>query len=256
MFLLYVDESGNPLNKDERHFVMAGLAVYENQAFYLSKNFDELQDKWFPEATTTIEFHASDMRTGRSNPWKGLSREVKENILYDACEAITNISDKGLYLFGVVIEKECFPKDDPIEKCYYELCGHFDKFIDQSNLDGGDRNRGLIILDSSRYRGHLDILLNEYRQFGGTKFGRVRNFADAPTFADSKATRLLQAADLVSYSIYRRYEYGDARLFDRLINRFQRSNNIIHGLVHLVSKRKRCVCPACLSRQSMIAPIK
>ncbi|NMC44889.1 MAG: DUF3800 domain-containing protein [candidate division Zixibacteria bacterium] len=104
-------------------------------------------------------------------------------------------------------------------------------------------------MDSAKYQGHLDTLLLEYRKTGKTKFGRVKNFADAPTFANSKTTRLLQVADLVSYAIFRRYERGDTSLLDRIIHRFYRDDTVIHGLMHHTARYWECTCPACLSRR-------
>ena len=251
MFLLYVDESGNHKNPNDDYFVLGAVAIYETQAFFLSQGFDNIQNNWIPGTPDPIEFHSAEILNHNGEPWHSLGRKKCEQILYELCDAMTSITDRALYLFGVAVHKDSFPKDDPVEKAFYELCGHFDKFIEQTNysLEKTEKNRGLIILDSSRYRGHLDKLLLEYRKKGGTKFGRVRNFADAPAFADSRTTRLLQAADLVAYSIFRRYERGDARFLDRLISRFQQSDGVIHGLMHLVSKSWECCCPACLSRR-------
>jgi len=60
---------------------------------------------------------------------------------------------------------------------------------------------------------------------------------------------LIQAADLVAYSIYRRYERSDTFLLDKIVGRFQREDKKIHGLMHLIAGYRNCTCPACLSRQ-------
>ncbi len=250
MYLLYVDESGEPSNTNEDYFILGGVSIYENNAYFVSETFDRVQEKWFPGQTTPIEFHASKIRNRNEEPWRSMRREQCQNVLLDLCDAIVSTSPKALSLFGVAIHKSSFPSDNPVEKAFHELCGHFDEFIGQSNINSHrDKNRGLLILDSSKYKGHLDVLLLEYMKYGGTKFGRVKNFADAPVFANSKTTRLIQAADLVAYAIYRRYEESDARLLDRIIGRFQRVDKKIHGLMHLISGFRSCTCPACLSRQ-------
>jgi hypothetical protein len=226
------------------------VAIYETKVYYLSKDFDTIQDKWFASAPGPIEFHAAKIYNHDGEPWNTLGRKNCLLLLNDLCDAISNMTEKGLYLFGVAVHIKSFPRDNPIEKAFYELCGHIDAFISRINIPLGqkEKNRGMIILDSSRYRGHLDQLLMEYRKRGGTKFGRIFNIADAPAFADSKTTRLIQAADLVSYAVFRRYQRGDTSLLDRLISRFDSYDGIIHGLMHQVSRWRDCTCPACMSR--------
>lgn len=50
----------------------------------------------------------------------------------------------------------------------------------------------------------------------GHALGRLRNFAEVPLFLDSKASRLIQMADLIAYWIFRHYKSKDDRGF-RLI---------------------------------------
>lgn len=248
MFLLYTDESGEPRNQDEEYFVLGAVAVFERTAYFLSKTLDDVEKKWFPGAPDRIEFHASHMRNGHGEPWHSLGRTKSKEVLLDVCNAITSDThERGMYFFGIAVHKKSFPHDDPVEKAFHELCGHFDAFLTMNNLVTSGKNRGLMILDSSRYRGHLDKLLIDYRT-KGAKFGKVKNFADAPAFADSKTTRLLQVADIVSNGIYRRYEHSDATIFDKILPRFHRENTKLHGLMHLVANWKSCLCPSCLSR--------
>lgn len=203
-----------------------------------------------------MEFHAAQIHSGNGEPWHSLRRPDRQQILIDLCDAIVSIPPKALYLFGVAVHKASFDREDPVEKAFHELCGHLDAFIEQANLElekgGKSKNRGLMVLDCSRYAGRLDKLLLEYRRKGGTKFGRVRNFADAPTFAKSETTRLLQAADVATYAVFRYYERNDTLLFNRLIGRFHETQGKIHGLMHLRAAWRECACPGCLSRKLSI----
>jgi len=83
----------------------------------------------------------------------------------------------------------------------------------------------------------------------GTQWGVLRNLADTPLFVDSRASRLVQIADHVAYSVFRRYNTGDAQYFDIIASRFDEADGVIHGLVHKHSERYSCTCPACLSRR-------
>ena len=40
IFILYLDDSGSVKNPRERHFVLAGIAVYERQAYHLISRAD------------------------------------------------------------------------------------------------------------------------------------------------------------------------------------------------------------------------
>lgn len=61
MYILYLDESGDendPLNK---HFVLAGAAIFERSTFFLSQDLDKVQSRYFPGGPP-IDFHAAPMR--------------------------------------------------------------------------------------------------------------------------------------------------------------------------------------------------
>ncbi|MGN6231165.1 MAG: DUF3800 domain-containing protein [Trinickia sp.] len=42
----------------------------------------------------------------------------------------------------------------------------------------------------------------------------MRNLAEVPLFLDSKASRLIQMADIVAYWIFRYFQSGDSRGFE------------------------------------------
>ena len=47
MYLLYVDESGNPEGRDDRYFVLGGVAVFETQAYWINQEVDKLATQFF-----------------------------------------------------------------------------------------------------------------------------------------------------------------------------------------------------------------
>jgi uncharacterized protein DUF3800 len=78
-------------------------------------------------------------------------------------------------------------------------------------------------------------------------FSRVPK--DTPFFVDSRASRLVQLADHVAYSVFRRYNSGDAQYMDIIASRFDEADGVIHGLCHKHNERVTCMCPGCLSRR-------
>lgn len=243
MFLLYVDESGDPPNVDERFFVLGGVAVFERQAYWVNEQFDKLQEQYF--SGQYVEFHARAIHNHDEPPWNALPSRVRREIIEGLYRTIAELH-QSVVLFGVALEKVHRGSGDPVGRAFEELCNRFDLFLKRLHTKG-DTQRGLIVFDETRYESRLQTLLGQYRK-AGTRFGRVRNFADVPLFADSKATRLLQVADLVAYAIFRRYERGDTQYLDRIVTRFDTDNDILHGLVHLTSQAN-CVCPACATRR-------
>lgn len=243
MYLLYVDESGNPDEQggDGQYFVLGGVAVFEREVYWISDELNQLAATHFPG--TEIEFHAQAISSHRDEPWHSCPTATRNQIIDELCATLCR---HRVVLFGVALEKSM--AHEVVGRAFEEICNRCDLFLRRLHAQG-DTQRGLIIFDESRYESRLQTLLAEYRSLG-TRFGTpVRNFADVPLFADSKATRLLQLADLVAYAIFRRYERGDTRLLDKIITKFDADNGVMHGLVHLTKSGSTCTCPACLTRR-------
>ncbi len=113
---------------------------------------------------------------------------------------------------------------------------------------GGDRQRGLLVLDKSTYETALQRLARDFQSIG-THWGVLRNLADTPFFVDSKASRLVQVADHIAYAVFRRYNAHDSQYFDIIASKFDCADGVVHGLNHKQSVDPNCMCPACLSRR-------
>jgi len=94
----------------------------------------------------------------------------------------------------------------------------------------------------------LQKLSREFRK-AGTRWGSLKNIADSPFFVDSRASRLVQLADHVAYSVFRRYNTGDAQYMDIIASRFDEADGVYHGLSHKHADRLNCTCHGCLSRR-------
>ena len=106
----------------------------------------------------------------------------------------------------------------------------------------------MIILDKTTRETSLQRLSREFRKIG-TRWGSLKNIADTPFFVDSRASRLVQLADHVAYSVFRRYNTGDAQYMDIIASRFDESDGVYHGLSHKHADRFICTCHGCLSRR-------
>lgn len=106
----------------------------------------------------------------------------------------------------------------------------------------------MIILDKTTRETSLQQLSREFRKVG-TRWGSLKNIADTPFFVDSRASRLVQLADHVAYSVFQRYNTGDAQYMDIIASRFDEADGIYHGLSHKHADRPNCTCHGCLSRR-------
>jgi hypothetical protein len=149
--------------------------------------------------------------------------------------------------FACAIHKKSFPAADPVELAFEDLCRRFDYFLSRRRQQG-DQQRSMIILDKTTRETSLQRLSREFRKVG-TRWGSLKNIADTPFFVDSRASRLVQIADHVAYSVFRRYNTGDAQYMDIIASRFDESDGVYHGLSHKHADRLICTCPGCLSRR-------
>lgn len=149
--------------------------------------------------------------------------------------------------FGVIVEKT-YP--DHSERAYEELLHRFDEMLTRLR-NAGDQQRGLVIHDKASTERTVQDLTHRWRTAAG-RIGTLERFSDVPMFADSKSTRLLQAADLVSFSLWRYFgPPGDDRYIRMTEQGFDQSAGVLHGMVHVhrAFARHECGCPGCLSRR-------
>lgn len=250
MHLLYVDDSGSVGNPAEKHFILGGVAVFERGIYHVIEALDEVLKSFdLGGSHHDIELHGTDMYGGRTNPWRSVPRAKREAMLSQALGVVAR-QRAAVRLFGVAVEKAHVAPDDAVEHSFEEMCNRFNLFIQRTrnrSKDGGQR--GLVIMDEMRHEQPLQTLARHFR-VNGTRWGKLRNMAEVPLFVDSKASRLIQLADLVAYAIWRRYEHQDGRFFDPIVPFFDAEGGVIHGLVHHRDRTAgQCYCPACMSRQ-------
>jgi hypothetical protein len=244
--LLYLDDSGSAENSGEDYFVLGGISLFEAQADWVTRQLDKLAESIDPQHPQEIEFHASEVFSGRSHPWDRLSSQERRGVI-KAVLAVLAESYESAKVFGCAVHKASFPGQDPVELAFEDLCSRFDRYL--TRLRGaGDRQRGLLILDDSAYETSLQRLATNFRVLG-TRWGGIHNLAEAPLFIDSRVSRAVQLADHVAYAIFRRYNAGDTSYFDIIAAKFDIADGVVHGLAHKHNNKSQCMCLACASRR-------
>ena len=245
MYILYLDGSGSVKNPNERHFVLAGVAVFERQIYHLISKTDAFVGSLDLGDAHDVELHGSVMANGSKLPWKGRSRQIRLDIIERGLDLLKD-AHWSVRAFAVVVDKRAESPNDPVEYAFEEICNRFNLFLTRL-WRNGDQQRGLVVMDESHYEETLQGLARNFRE-GGTRWGALRNLAEVPLFVDSGASRLIQIADLLAWAVWRRYEYGNTRYFDQIVGRFDKEGGVVHGLVHRRLTGEECHCPACLSR--------
>ena len=113
MHLLYLDDSGSPNNRDERYFILAGIAIFERQAYWLQKSLDDLAASLGYAEPDRVEFHGSQIQAGR-NRWRGVQLNRRRAIIRQALETAQTLAPEQWRLFGVVVDKRVLSPEDPV----------------------------------------------------------------------------------------------------------------------------------------------
>jgi hypothetical protein len=243
MYLLYLDDSGSVSNASDRHVILAGVAIFERQPHWFSERLSAIAAEVWPDAPQSIEFRGSAIFSGRDH-WRGIGRDTRINAYRRALEILGNST--LVRLFGAAIHKAAISPNDPVEYAFEQLCNRFDRYLGRLHRLSNTQ-RGIIILDESSYETSLQRLARNFRT-DGHRWGQLYNLAEVPLFVDSRATRMIQYADLVAYALRRYYERGESAYFDLLSHRFDSEGGVIHGLVHYAPANSGCNCLACRQR--------
>ena len=227
--------------------VLGGVSLFEAQSHFITQKLDELAEDIDPANPHGVEFHASECFARRTQPWKGLTQEDARGLIKSVLDVLAGAYDTAR-AFARVVHKASYPDRDPMKVAFEDLCKRFDRYLQHLRADG-DTQRGLVILDKSTYETTLQQMSVEFRTIG-TRWGTIRNLADTPLFVDSRASRPIQLADHVAHAVFRRYQSGDAQYLDRFAHKFHSEDGIVHGLAHKEPGNRRCMCIACLSRQT------
>lgn len=248
MYLLYLDESGNENDPNDNYFVLAGLALFERQTYFLAKAFEEVQEKHFPNHQP-IAFHASAIRTGK-DLWRKITPEKRQEVLIDLCDAIVRSPAHGRMLYAAAIKKTSqLWGEHAVEKATEQVCKRFDIFLQRQYQEHNNPQRGLIVFSEGRFDARAKIWVKNFHQ-RGTQWGAITNLADIPYFASMKESRLLQAADIIAHAVWLLYEHQNSALIKPLLTCFDTQDGVLHGLVHIQEDSvSACDCPACFSRR-------
>lgn len=209
LYLLYLDESGHSHDPSTDFFVLAGFAIFERQTHWLESNINPIAARFNAADPSSIEFHGSPMFSGKGE-WNGVAPADRVQAVVDILALLQNPQLK-LRVFASVIEKSRVPRDQILERSFEAVAHQFDQYL-ADMWRGKNPQRGLVVCDKTSYEETLQGLSTLFKHQGHS-LGKLRNFAEVPLFLDSKASRLIQMADLIAYWIFRYHQSKDDRGF-------------------------------------------
>jgi hypothetical protein len=227
--LLYLDESGCVGDPAQKYFVLAGVSVYERATHWVERELEQIAQRFNASDPRLVELHASAMRSGRDG-WKQFRLDARLNAIKDALyNGVSKQNDKSVRLFGAVVKKSALHGKDPVDMAFEQLCHRFDLFLARLYAKHDDPQRGIIVFDKTSTEKRIQTLARDFKATGHS-WGKTRNYADVPVFLDSRASRLIQLADLVAFSLFRFHEYNDDSFYRVIRDRFDSEGGVQHGL--------------------------
>ena len=259
MYLLYLDESGT--HGGSPIYLLAGLAVHEHDVYHVQQRFETMLQAKLPAGLAAIDFelHGAEIKSPQNrktpSPWEQFDYGFRLDVLRGAYGALNDYAcvDPAypFALFGAVVDRRF---SDRKQRAYEEVLHRFDEMLQRMANETGTHQRGIVIHDESTItvEKNVQAWTQRWREVAGRIPGRLTHIVDVPLFADSRASRAIQAADLVAFALWRYYGLptSDATWIDRLWPRFDTAGGQMHGLVHVHRgfKAGDCGCPPCRAR--------
>lgn len=238
LYLLYVDDSGSIDDPNTEFLVLAGISVFERQTHWLENHVTSIAARFDAAHPEAVELHAAPMRAGRDG-WKRFEPADRVQAVVDTLNLLSDPQSK-VKVFGAVIEKSLLQVHEIIPHAFEQLAISFDSYLAAryQMSKKKDPQRGIVIFDKSMFEQSIQGLSYVFKHDGHAN-GRLRNFAEVPLFLDSKASRLIQIADMVAYWIFRRYQSLDGRGFEMITPYIHGFGGGRQGLYELISDETR-----------------
>jgi len=229
MHLLYLDDSGSLTDPASKVFILAGLSIFERQTHWLERQVDAIAARFDVANPRSVELHGSPMYTGRGF-WRRIPLADRHRAMSDALTCVRD-AHVSVSLFGVAVDPLQYP-GDPIADSFEYVASSFDRALVHMHIRQRNTQRGMILFDKHKSEEAIQSLARDFKELGH-RWGVLRNMVDVPVFLDSRASRLIQLADLIAFSMKRHYQNEDSRFFDIIKGRFYREGPQTVGLVHL-----------------------
>ena len=220
MYLMYVDESGDPgvfSGQNSQHFILIGLIVPINEwntslqrLVKLRKHFSKTMG--LPERE---EIHSSELvRINKIDAYRKISKSTRISILKTFVNEIPNIFPESK-IISVCLDKQSLGNQQSFQELAWKrLIQRYDTFLKKGNA------KGIIVSDDSD-EPVLRGLLRKMRvynyvpsKFSGYYNPVISNIVEDIFFRQSKHSFVIQVVDAIAHSLYRKeYPKGSLKKF-------------------------------------------
>lgn len=235
MYLLYVDESGTAHDRNGQFFVLAGFSIFERQAHWLDSQIAHIASRfesYFGEHG--CELHASPMFSGSDGWRQAATVPQRVQAVVDVLSLLNNKQTSVRIIASVIETTQITDKHNIIPMAFQDIAFTFDHSLRNIYSKYKNPQRGIMIFDKSSSERMIQELSHAAKHIGRGN-DKLRNFAEVPVFVDSKASRLIQLADMIAYWIYRYYTAKDNRGFKLIEPYFLRDGARKIGLIEHIS---------------------
>ncbi len=239
MYLLYLDESGDPFSWDEwSTFVLAGVAVFEGEVNKVVQQMNAIQNQFFPEIPVPLNLHASHIHNGKGR-FRLMSPESRDKLMRAVYSVIVGAKWPGIVPFATAIDISwAGPGKEACAEAMSEICRMLNLFLERQ-YKRGNRGKGLLILDPSGREARYRQCIAGYRAHGAS-WGYLGNVVDVPLFVASNETRMMQLADFCAYAVFLHYERHIDDFFNMISPQFPRlADGTVYGLSYVTGSRAK-----------------
>lgn len=212
MFLMYVDESGDPglRHSPSQYFILTGLVVHEDHWRKCQDAILLFRKKMLGTFGMRLreEIHASAM-ISKPGALKRIKRNDRLTILRLFTREIASL--EGISIINIVVNKEGKPDSyDVVERAWTALLQRFSNTMLHGNFNGSSSlsESGIVIPDQSD-TAKITALARRMRRYNpvpnqqsdGYRRLETINIIEDPHFKDSRKSLFIQAADVAAYSL-------------------------------------------------------
>lgn len=209
MYLMYVDESGDPgvVNSPTRHFALSGLVVHESDWRDVLDRTIALRRQLRAKYSIKLreEVHAAEF-VHRGGPVAHIPKWQRLMILRDCLRFQSQLTGR-VSILNVVVDKTHRSSPTDVFEWAWMLCiQRFENTISHGNFPGGHREKGLIIVDRTD-QGRLRKLLRKMRRYNpvpsmhstSSRSLALQSIVEDAVHRDSHHSLFIQLADVNAY---------------------------------------------------------
>ena len=228
IYLLYVDESGDPGPTGSQFLILGAAAIFEGKWLALERDLRALIDRYFPAPPKPSEIHLADLRKGR-NEFRVLTAVQRSSLLNDFCQLALNLLATEFVMFSVIADKPHWfathpgkGGDDLYAEMFEDLSSRFDLFLRRRHAEGAS-SKGIVIADPHK-KALSDALRTNHQlyQRRGTRWDVLYNLIETVFFLASHESPGLQFADLASHAVWRLVTANDSSIASLVRDLFDR----------------------------------